>query len=84
MYSLQFKYENFKLSSIYLIKKSETGIYQLLVQNHCITYKTRLSLRGRRLKEKGMGVLGAREKPLAFLSRLKLPFPSLSNACQAG
>ena len=22
--------------------------------------------------------------PLAFLSRLKLPFPSLSNACHAG
>ena len=45
-----------------VISKSETGIYKLVVQNHCITYKTRLSLRGRRLKEKGMGVLGAREK----------------------
>ena len=40
----------------------------------------RPSLRGRRLKGKGKGVLGARETrgaPLAFLSRLKLPFPKL-------
>ena len=45
------------------------------------------SLRGRRLKGKGKGVLGARETreaPLAFLSRPKPPFPSLSNACHAG
>ena len=52
------------------------------------------SLRGRRLKGKGKGVLGARETRgareeggmLAFLSHLKLPFPfpSLSNACHAG
>ena len=44
------------------------------------------SLRGRYLKGKGKGVLGARETggpghaSLAFLSRLKLPFLSLSNA----
>ena len=45
------------------------------------------SLRGRRLKGKGKGVWGAREMrgaPLAFLSHLKLPFPSLSNAYHAG
>ena len=50
------------------------------------------NLRGRRLKGKGNGVLGARETrgareeggTLAFLSHLKLPFPSLSNACHAG
>ena len=47
------------------------------------------SLRGRRLKGKGKGVLGAREtrgvrKEGAFLSRLKPPFPSLSKACHAG
>ena len=52
------------------------------------------SLRGRRLKGKGKGVLGARETrgareeggTLAFLSHLKLPFPFpfLSNACHAG
>ena len=41
-------------------------------------------LRGRRLKGKRKGVLGARGAPLAFLSHLKLPFPSLSNACHAG
>ena len=70
--------------------------------------KEKHSLRGRRLKGKGKGVLGGRETrgareeggrethssllphaPLAFLSRLKLPFPklpfpSLSNACHAG
>ena len=39
------------------------------------------SLRGRRLKGKGKGILGA---PLAFLSHLKLPFPSLSNPCHGG
>ena len=47
-----------------------------------------LRLRGRRLKRTGKGVLGARDtrgaRPLAFLLRLKLPFPSLSNACYAG
>ena len=62
-----------------VISKSETGIYKLLVQNHCITYKTRLSLRGRRLKEKGMRVLGAREKRGARAPRFALtpetPFP---------
>ena len=48
------------------------------------------SLRGRRLKGKGKGVLdvretrGACEEALAFLSRLKLPFPSPPNACPAG
>ena len=42
------------------------------------------SLRGRRLKGKGKGILGARGAPLAFLSHLKLPFPSLSNACHGG
>ena len=52
------------------------------------------SLRGRRLKGKGKGVLGkgvlsAREtRPLAFafcvLRFAFLPFPSLSNACHAG
>ena len=46
------------------------------------------SLRGRRLKGKGKGGFGrernARGAPLAFLSHLKLPFPSLSNACHAG
>ena len=48
------------------------------------------SLRGRRLKGKGKGVLdaretrGAREEALAFLSRLKLPFPSPPNTCHAG
>ena len=41
------------------------------------------SLRGRRLKVKRRGVLRARSAPLA-LSHLKLPFPSLSNACHAG
>ena len=49
------------------------------------------SLRGRRLKGKEKGVLDARETrgareeggTLAFLSHLKLPFPSLSNACHA-
>ena len=41
-----------------------------------------LSLRGRRLKGKGKGVLGARES--RFPSRPKPPFPSLSNACHAG
>ena len=40
-----------------------------------------VSLRGWRLKGKGKGVLGA---TLALLSHLKLPFPSLSNACHAG
>ena len=62
-----------------------------------------ISLRGRPLKGRGKGVLGARETrgareeggregvsfpppraPLAFLSHLKLPFPSVSNACHAG
>ena len=44
----------------------------------------------RRLKGKGKGVLdvretrGACEEALAFLSRLKLPFPSPPNACHAG
>ena len=48
------------------------------------------SLRGRRLKGKGKGVLdaretrGAREEALVFLSRLKLPFPSPPNTCHAG
>ena len=46
------------------------------------------SLRGRRLKEKGKGETRNAKRegraPLAFLSRLKLPFPSLSNACHAG
>ena len=44
------------------------------------------SLRGRRSKGKGKAIR-ARDPPralLAFLSRLKLPFPSLSNACHAG
>jgi len=58
MYSLQFKCENFKLLSICIINKSETGIYKLLVQSRL----TRLSLRGRRLKANGRGFLGAREK----------------------
>ena len=42
------------------------------------------SLRGRRLKGKGKGVLGAREMREARPSRPKSPFPSLSNACHAG
>ena len=51
-------------------------------------YRALCSLHGRRLKRKGKGVLRAREtrevRPLASLVRLKLPFPSLSNACHAG
>ena len=57
----------------------------------CNLRSKRFSLRGRRLKGKGKRVLGARETewrarrvPLAFLSHLKLAFPSLSNACHAG
>ena len=34
-------------------------------------------------RERGFWARGKRE-PLAFLSHLKLPFPSLSNACHAG
>ena len=52
-----------------------------------ITLKS--SLRGRLLKGKGKGVLGARETllpraPLGFLSCPKSLSPSLSNACHAG
>ena len=71
MYSLQFKYENLKLLSIYLIKKARREFINCLF-NHSIAYKTRLSLRGRRLKEKGMGVLGAREKRGVRASRVSL------------
>ena len=44
------------------------------------------SLRGRRLKGKGKGVLGARETRGTREEGLapKFPFPSLSNACHAG
>ena len=44
------------------------------------------SLRGRRSKGKGKAIRAQDppRAPLAFLSRLKLPFPSLSNACHAG
>ena len=59
---------------------------------HCFCVFSVSSLRGRRLKGKGKGVLGSRETreareegaPLAFLSHLKLTFPSLSNAYHAG
>ena len=42
------------------------------------------SLRGRRLEGKGKGGLEARETRGPWLSRLKLPLPSFSNACHAG
>ena len=43
------------------------------------------SLRGRRLKRKGKGGLGARgAPPRVSLAPKTLPFPSLSNACHAG
>ena len=42
------------------------------------------SLRGRRLKGMGKGVLGARETRLGAWSRALIPFPSLSSACHAG
>ena len=65
-----------------MITGSKTFVWSHPLSN---SSKSMHSLRGRRLEGKGKGVLGARETrglprtPLAFLSRLKLPFPSLSN-----
>ena len=86
------------LTLLYIIfeRKGNPFIYLILINRTPFT-----SLRGRRLKGKGKGIRardharGRREggelprAPLAFLSRLKLPFPklpfsSLSNACHAG
>ena len=45
-------------------------------------FQSHNSLFGRRLKGKERN--GSFRRALAFLSRLKLPFPSFSNACHAG
>ena len=67
---------------------SNEGLCVLTYGRMCTVTTFIVRLRGRRLKRTGKGVLGARDtrgaRPLAFLLRLKLPFPSLSNACYAG
>ena len=75
-----------------------TTIPPFQVVSHVIKKPPSFSLRGRRLKGKGEGVLCAREtrrareegeRETAFpslppSSRPKPPFPSISNACHAG